>query len=162
MTGNEAFYTNKRMFQDKLLSKRSELKLYWSVIRPVVTYACETWVLKENIIQKLMIFERKVLKKIFGPTKQQNGLRRIKTNERLSERLNWLSHNERIPEERVVKKINNWKPIASRPIGKPKNRWDDDVRNDLKFMKVNNWKDCSKGRNKCKSIVERAKTLTEL
>jgi hypothetical protein len=30
----------------------------------------ETWVLKENVIQKLMIFERKVLRKIFGPTKQ--------------------------------------------------------------------------------------------
>jgi hypothetical protein len=36
--------------------KRSKLKLYWSVIRPVVTYACETWVLKENVIQKLMMF----------------------------------------------------------------------------------------------------------
>jgi hypothetical protein len=68
------------MFQDKLLSKRSKLKLYWSVIIPVVTYACETWVLKENVIQKLMIFERKVLRKIFGPTKEQNGLWRIKTN----------------------------------------------------------------------------------
>jgi hypothetical protein len=68
MTGNKAFYANKRMFQDKLLSKRSKLKLYWSVIRPVVTYACETWGLKENVIQKLMIFERKVLRKIFGPT----------------------------------------------------------------------------------------------
>jgi hypothetical protein len=81
MAGNKAFYANERMFQDKLLSKRSKLKLYWYVIRPVVTYACETWVLKENVIQKLMTFERKVSRKIFGPTKQQNGLWRIKTNE---------------------------------------------------------------------------------
>jgi hypothetical protein len=65
-------------------------------------------------------------------------------------------------EERVVKKINNWKAIASRPIGRPTNRWDNDVRNYLKIMKVNNWKDCAKDRNKWKSIVERAKTLTEL
>jgi len=65
-------------------------------------------------------------------------------------------------EERVVKKINNWKPIASRPIGRPKNRWDNDVRNDLKIMKVNNWKDRAKERNTWKSVVERAKTLTEL
>jgi hypothetical protein len=42
--------------------------------------------------------------------------------------------------ERVVKQINNWKPIASQPIGRPKNRWDKDVRNDIKIMKVNNWK----------------------
>jgi hypothetical protein len=37
-------------------------------------YASEMWVLKENSVQKLMIFERKVLKKIFGPTKELNGL----------------------------------------------------------------------------------------
>jgi hypothetical protein len=64
--------------------------------------------------------------------------------------------------ERVVKQINNWKPIASRPIGRPKNRWDVDVRNDIKIMKVNNWKECAKDRNKWKSIVEWPKTLTEL
>jgi hypothetical protein len=39
------------------------------VIRPVVTYASETWVLKVNIIQKLLRFERKILKKIYGPVK---------------------------------------------------------------------------------------------
>jgi len=54
----------------KLLSKKSKLKLYWALIRPIVTYACETWDLKENIIQKLVIFERKILRKIFGPTKE--------------------------------------------------------------------------------------------
>jgi hypothetical protein len=67
-----------------------------------------------------------------------------------------------MPEERVVKKIDNWKPIASRPIGSPKNRWDDDVRNYIKIIKVNNWKEYAKDRNKWKAIVERAKTLTEL
>ena len=37
--------------------------LYRTVIRPIVTYASETWVLKEAIIQKLLVFERKNLKK---------------------------------------------------------------------------------------------------
>jgi len=75
----------KKLFQNKLLSKKSKLKLYWTLIRPIVMYACETWVLKENSIQKLMIFERKILRKIFGPTKEVNGLWRIKTNEELDE-----------------------------------------------------------------------------
>jgi hypothetical protein len=48
--GNKAFFANKKMFQSKLLSKMAKLKLYCSVIRPVVTYACETWALKETII----------------------------------------------------------------------------------------------------------------
>jgi len=78
IAGNKAFYANQKMFQNKLLSKKSKLKLYWTLIRPIVTYACETWVLKENIIQKLMIFERKILRKIFEPTKEVNGLWKLK------------------------------------------------------------------------------------
>ena len=48
--GNKAFFANKKIFQSKLISKKAKLKLYFSVIRPVVTYACETWILKETII----------------------------------------------------------------------------------------------------------------
>jgi hypothetical protein len=39
-----------------------------------VTYASETWVLKETIIQKLLVFERKILRKIFGPTKKKPNM----------------------------------------------------------------------------------------
>ena len=53
------------------MSRRSKLKLYQTVIKPVVVYGCETWVLKENIIQKLSVFERKILRRIFGPTKKE-------------------------------------------------------------------------------------------
>jgi len=59
------------------------MKLYWSIIRPIVTYACETWVLKETTENKLMVFERKVLRKIFGPTKERDGTWQIKTNDEL-------------------------------------------------------------------------------
>ena len=55
------------------MSRKSKLKLYWSVIRPLVVYGCETWVLKESIIQRLSVFERKILGKIFGSTKEDNG-----------------------------------------------------------------------------------------
>jgi hypothetical protein len=47
------------------------------LFRPIVKYASETWVLKENSIQELMIFERKLLRKIFGPTAELNALWRI-------------------------------------------------------------------------------------
>jgi hypothetical protein len=54
------------MFESKLISKMAKLKLYCSVIRPVGTYAFETWTVKETITNRLMVFERKVLRKIFG------------------------------------------------------------------------------------------------
>jgi hypothetical protein len=95
-----------------------------------------------------MIFERKILRKIFGPTKEANGLWRIKTNEELDKlikrkniiRLKWLGHVERMPNEREVTRIYKWKPLASRPKGRPKNIWVDDVRMDLQKMKIKNWK----------------------
>jgi hypothetical protein len=71
--GNKALFANKKMFQSKLISKMAKLKLYCSVIRPVVTYACETWTLKETITKRIMVFERKVLRKTFAPT-NENGI----------------------------------------------------------------------------------------
>ena len=49
------------------------MKLYWSIIRPTVTYGCEAWVLKETIKKQVMAFERKVLRRIFGSTKERDG-----------------------------------------------------------------------------------------
>jgi hypothetical protein len=63
--GNKAFYANITLFKSNLLSRKSKLKLYWSAIRPIVVYGCETWVLKESIIQGLSVFERKILRNIW-------------------------------------------------------------------------------------------------
>jgi len=70
------------------------------------SYGCETWVLKESIIKKVSVFERKILRKIFGPTKEDNGIWRIKISKELDElikhrnlinyvkaqRLGWFGH----------------------------------------------------------------------
>jgi hypothetical protein len=47
--GNEAYYSNQFFFKSRLFSKKSKLKFYWSIIRPTLTYGCESWVLKETI-----------------------------------------------------------------------------------------------------------------
>jgi hypothetical protein len=47
--GNKAYYTNQFFFKCRLVSKKSKLKLYCSIIRPTVTYGCETWVWKGTI-----------------------------------------------------------------------------------------------------------------
>jgi hypothetical protein len=158
------------MFQSKLISKTAKLKLYRSVIRPAVTYACKTWTLKETIINRVMVFERKVLRKIFGPT-NEHGIWRIKTNQELdkttkrknvinfirAQTLGWLGHIERMQETRMVKGIYSWKPISRRPIGRPKIRWDD-VRKDIQKLKVPNWKTLEQDR-RWKELVEKVKTL---
>ena len=82
--GNNAYYANKDQFKSKLLTKKSKLRMYQVLVRPVVTYACETWMLNKNTKLKLQVFERKVLRGIYGPTKENDGTWRIKSNEELN------------------------------------------------------------------------------
>ena len=67
-----------------------------------------------------------------------------------------------MPETSIVKRIHKWKPFTGRPAGKTKSRWDDDVRNDLKKMKLTKWAEHVQDRLKWKEIVERAKILSAL
>jgi len=57
-----------------------------------VTSACEVWVLKGTIKDKLMVFERKVLIKIFGTTKERNGTWRIETDDELIRHENVINY----------------------------------------------------------------------
>ena len=112
-------------------------------------YASETWVLKETIIQKLLDPERKILRRIFGPTKEIQ-IWRIKTNEELNklikhkniinyikaQRLSWFGHIQMMPDTRTVTKIFNWKPLTKRSQGRPKYRWEDKITQDICQMKI--------------------------
>jgi len=69
--------------------------MYKTLVRPAVTYACETWVLKENIKTKLRVFETTVLRRIYEPTKEKDGTWWIKSKEelnRLTGNKNIISH----------------------------------------------------------------------
>ena len=83
--GNRAYHAHKKIFTSKLISRNVKLQLYNTLIRPIVTYASETWVFEENMINKLMIFERRIMRKIFGPTRTHDGYWRIKTNQEINE-----------------------------------------------------------------------------
>jgi hypothetical protein len=67
-----------------------------------------------------------------------------------TQRLGWLGHVHRMPDETMVQKVYEWKPMATRSLGRPQTRWKNDVKNDLNTMKIYNWKDCIKDRNKYK------------
>jgi len=95
-----------------------------------VTYVSETRVLKETTIQKLLVFDSKILRRIFGPTKE-NQIWRIKTNEKLdklikhknivnyikAQKLSWIGPVQRMPDTRTVKKIFKLDPLTKRPYG---------------------------------------------
>jgi hypothetical protein len=67
-----------------------------------------------------------------------------------------------MPQEREDTIIYKWKPLASRLRGRSKIRWEDDIREDLQTVRIENWKQSVLDRNCWKAIVERTKAHSEL
>jgi hypothetical protein len=97
-------------------------------------------VLKKQIEEQLLIFEREIIRRIYGPTVDPNGPRRRRTNEEINiflkqsnigryikaQRLACLRHLERMNEERTTKKRSRWRPLSSRHKGRLKKKWEDE------------------------------------
>jgi len=98
--------------------------------------------------------ERKIMRKIFGPTRTNDGYWKIKTNQEINDILkgqnitgfikkqtfNWLGHVEHMAEDNIVQKNKRWKLMSKRPIGRPKICWKDDVLEDIKSINISNRK----------------------
>ncbi|KAJ4444843.1 hypothetical protein ANN_06640 [Periplaneta americana] len=63
--GNAYYYSIEKLLSSSLLSKYLKVRIYKTVILPVVLYGCETWTLTLREEQRLRLFENKVLRKIF-------------------------------------------------------------------------------------------------
>jgi hypothetical protein len=61
-------------------------------------------------------------------------------------------------DDRMVKKLTNWKPFGKRPVGRTKNKWIDGILKDMKVPKGKNWKELTRNRKKWNKLVEKAKT----
>ena len=110
----------------------------------MLTYGSETWVLSSDVINRLNVFERKVLRRITGAVKIDDNWRRQYNKELFDlfndidivtfmkiRRLSWLGHVNRMSSDRNVKQIFLNHPQGFRPRGRPKNRWWDCVHRDL-------------------------------
>ena len=104
-----------------LLSKNLKIKIYRTIILPVVLYGCETWSLTLQEERKLKVFESMVLRRIFVPRRDEvTGEWRRVHNEELndlysspntvrvikSRRMRWAGHVARMGEERGC--IGSW------------------------------------------------------
>jgi hypothetical protein len=110
-------------------------------------YGCETWSLTLREEHILRVFENRVLRRIFGPKRDEvmAELRKFH-NEELhnlysspdiirqvkSRRMRWAGNVARMGEERKVYKVLVGNPEGKRPLGSPMRRWEDGIRMDLR------------------------------
>jgi hypothetical protein len=135
-----------------------------------VTYGCEAWTLTNREEQHLRIFERRILRKIFGPFENEDGSWRIRMNYELNElienadivrfiksrRIAWLGHMMRMDDKRTRKRILESKPIGTRIRERPRKRWIVDIEEDMKIMGIRRWRKQCK-RAELKRFTEKAK-----
>jgi hypothetical protein len=174
MMGNKAYYANNYLVNSSLISRSSQLQIYRTVVRPVVNYGSESWTLITEEERILAVFERKILRKIYGLVKE-NELWRIRQNNELedmikgenifrfikSQRIRWLGHIERMQVTAIPKKMYG-KLYATRRRGRPKTRWLDDVFTNRRKMGINEWRYRARDRDVWRRIVMEAKAHPEL
>jgi hypothetical protein len=117
-------------------------------------YGCETWSLTLREEHRFTVFENRVLRRIFGPKRDEvigewrklhNGelhslysspdiIRQIK-----SRRMRWVGHVARVGKERNVYRVLVGKPEGKRSLEKPRRRWEDGIKMDLREIGWGGW-----------------------
>jgi len=135
--GNASYYSVQNLLSSSLLSKKLKIKVYRTIILPVVLYGCETWSLILREERRLRMFENRVLRRVFGPKRNEvAGEWRKLHNEELSSlyslsnivrvvksrRMRWVGHVARMGEGRGVHRVLVGKSEGKRPLGRPRRR----------------------------------------
>ena len=69
--GNACYYSVQNLLSSSLLSKKLKIRIYRTIILPVVLYGCETWLLTLRDERRLGVFENRVLRRVFGPKRDE-------------------------------------------------------------------------------------------
>ena len=70
-SGNACYHSVQNILSSRLLSKNLQIKIYRTIILSVVLYGCEAWSLTLREERKLRVFENMVLRRIFGPRRDE-------------------------------------------------------------------------------------------
>jgi hypothetical protein len=70
-SGNACYHSVQNLLSSRLLFKNLNIRIYKTNILPVVLYGCETWSLTLKNENRLKVFENRVLKRIFGPKRDE-------------------------------------------------------------------------------------------
>ncbi|KAJ4428760.1 hypothetical protein ANN_25753 [Periplaneta americana] len=177
--GNACYYSVEKLLSSCLLSKNLKVRIYKTVILPVVLYGCETWTLTLREEHRLRVFENKVLRKIFGAKRDEvTGEWRKLHNTELhalysshdiirnikSRRLRWAGHVARMGESSNVYRVLVGRPEGKRPLGRARRRWEDNIKMDLREVEYDerDWINLAQDRDRWRAYVRAAMNLRVL
>jgi len=135
-------------------------------------YACGAWATTKSDEKRLLLFERRILRKIYGSKRNEENIYERRTNEELraifkepnivgilkSRRISWAGHVWRA-EGQTVHDVTMWKPNKKRPIGRPRQRWTNRVKEDLKLLDIREGEQLAENRELWRGVVEAAMDL---
>ncbi|KAJ4428441.1 hypothetical protein ANN_24478 [Periplaneta americana] len=177
--GNACYYSVEKLLSSSLLSKNLKVRIYKTVILPVVLYGCETWTLTLREKHRLRVLENKVVMKIFGAKRDEvtgewrklhdtelhalysspDIIRNIK-----SRRLRWGGHVARMGESRNAYRVLVGRPEGKTPFGRPRRRWEDNIKMDLREVGYDDreWINLAQDRDQWRAYVRAAMNLRRL
>jgi hypothetical protein len=156
------------------MSKNVKVRIFKTIILPVVLYRCETWSLTLREGYKLRMFENRVLRRIFGLKrdgvtggwrKLQNELHNLYSLPSInriieSRRMRWAGHMAQMGKRNVYRFFFPWPLVRERTIGrkargKEKGRWIDNIKKDLLEMGLSivDWIGLAQDRHSWRALV---------
>ncbi|KAJ4447787.1 hypothetical protein ANN_09795 [Periplaneta americana] len=176
--GSEVHSKTQKLLSSSLLPKNLKVRIYKTVILPVVLYGSETWTLTLREEHKLRVFENKMLRKIFGAERDEvtaewrklhntdlhalysspDIIRNIK-----SRRLRWVGHVARMSKSRNVYRVLVGRPEGKRPLGRRRRRWEDNIKMDLREVGYDDrgWINLAEDRDQWRAYVRAAMNLRD-
>jgi len=167
--GNACYYSVQNLLSSWLLSRNLKIKIYRTIIRPIVLYGCETWSLILREGSRLRVFEKRVLRIVFGPKRNEvtEEWRRLH-NEELndlysshnivrvvkSRRMCWAGHVARMGEGRGGHRVLVGKPERKRQLRRPRRRWENNIKMDLRELGGGgDWMELAQDRERWRVLV---------
>jgi hypothetical protein len=169
---NRSYFGLVNILIDKNINRKHKLIIYKTLIKPVLMYVSDTWVLSKADELRLGVFERKILRRIYGPICEE-ATWRSRCNEELYRlydeadlvttikitRLRWTGHIVRMQDNLPCKKNTLDNPEGRRRAGRPTLRWMDGVTRDAESLGITNWRIKARERDGWRRLLQSAKNL---
>jgi len=169
-SGNACYHVVQNLLFSSLLSTNLKTKMCRTIIVLVVLYRCETWSLTLREERRLRVFKNRVVRRIFGPKREEvigewRKLHNEELNDRYSSpnivrviklrRMRWAGHVACMAEWRGMYRVLVGKPEGKRPLGRPRHKWEDNIKMDLKEVGCGgmDWIELAQDRDRWRTLM---------